>query len=158
MGTFECPNRDSGRAVLMLLEDASKTIAGKRASSRALRPSRSPQAGDQKVVKVAPLSWDNAVPINDATPAGLAKLRSMNVALRQMAWPEPYDRTTHKLRVGDARDLQWIADKSVHLVVTSPPYWTLKEYAPNERQMGAIEDYDKFLSELDRVWAECAGS
>jgi len=43
------------------------------------------------------------------------------------------------------------------LVVTSPPYWTLKEYAPgNGDQMGHFEDYEYFLSELDRVWRECA--
>jgi site-specific DNA-methyltransferase (adenine-specific) len=42
------------------------------------------------------------------------------------------------------------------LVVTSPPYWTLKEYAPgNADQMGHFEDYDHFLLELDRVWREC---
>jgi DNA modification methylase len=41
-------------------------------------------------------------------------------------------------------------------VVTSPPYWTLKEYSPHDEQLGAIEDYEKFLNELDKVWAECA--
>ena len=54
------------------------------------------------------------------------------------------------------KDLSWIPDASVHLVVTSPPYWTLKEYAPgNAAQMGHFEDYEHFLSELDRVWREC---
>jgi site-specific DNA-methyltransferase (adenine-specific) len=73
-----------------------------------------------------------------------------------MAWPDPYSSTTHRLRLGDARDLSWIPDASVHLVVTSPPYWTLKEYAPgNNEQMGHFEDYDHFLSELDQVWREC---
>jgi DNA modification methylase len=43
----------------------------------------------------------------------------------------------------------------VHLVVTSPPYWTLKDYNPGEGQMGEIEDYEQFLSELDRVWRAC---
>ena len=60
------------------------------------------------------------------------------------------------MRQGDARDLSWIPDGSVHLVVTSPPYWTLKEYAEHESQMGAIADYSRFLTELDKVWAECA--
>jgi len=47
--------------------------------------------------------------------------------------------------------------RSVHLVVTSPPYWTLKEYAPdNDGQMGHIADYELFLDELDKVWRECA--
>ena len=44
----------------------------------------------------------------------------------------------------------------MHLVVTSPPYWTLKKYAPgNADQMGHFGDYERFLSELDRVWKEC---
>ena len=44
----------------------------------------------------------------------------------------------------------------MHLVVTSPPYWTLKEYEPSDAQMGAIKDYEQFLDELDRVWRQCA--
>lgn len=94
--------------------------------------------------------------VNDATPAGLAALRVANEQFRKVPWPAPYDATVHQLRQGDARDLSWLPDGSVHLVVTSPPYWTLKEYAENDRQMGAIADYDQFLAELDKVWAECA--
>lgn len=41
-------------------------------------------------------------------------------------------------------------------MVTSPPYWTLKEYAPgNEKQLGHFNDYDLFLAGLDEVWREC---
>jgi site-specific DNA-methyltransferase (adenine-specific) len=42
------------------------------------------------------------------------------------------------------------------LIVTSPPYWTLKQYEPNNRQLGEIDSYEVFLEELDKVWAECA--
>jgi modification methylase len=43
------------------------------------------------------------------------------------------------------------------LVVTSPPYWTLKEYTRgNQSQLGDIKDYEQFLDELDKVWRECA--
>jgi len=55
----------------------------------------------------------------------------------------------------DARDLGFLADDSVHLVLTSPPYWTLKEYRAGEAQLGHIEDYDEFLAELDKVWRHC---
>jgi site-specific DNA-methyltransferase (adenine-specific) len=49
-----------------------------------------------------------------------------------------------------------ILDASVHLVVTSPPYANLKQYEPgNPNQLGDIDDYEKFLDELDKVWAEC---
>lgn len=57
------------------------------------------------------------------------------------------------LKCGDARELDWIPDESVHLVVTSPPYWTLKEYNVHPDQLGAVRDYEAFLDELDRVWA-----
>ena len=43
----------------------------------------------------------------------------------------------------------------MHLVLTSPPYWTLKECRDSAAQLGHIEDYDEFLQELDRVWAHC---
>jgi DNA modification methylase len=45
--------------------------------------------------------------------------------------------------------------ESVHLVVTSPPYWTLKEYNKTDGQLGYINDYEKFLDELDKVWNRC---
>jgi DNA modification methylase len=97
-----------------------------------------------------------SLPIEDNTPEGLKALREANRHYREVAWPEPYNSTKHRLHLGDARDLTWIADASVHLVVTSPPYWTLKEYASGTQdQMGHFKDYERFLSELDRVWKEC---
>lgn len=63
--------------------------------------------------------------------------------------------TGHRLRNGDARELAGIPDESVHLVLTSPPYWTLKEYNHSAGQMGDIADYERFLDELDRVWSQC---
>lgn len=62
--------------------------------------------------------------------------------------------TLHRLVQGDARDLSFIPDESIHLVVTSPPYWTLKRYNDSEGQMGHIVDYEQFLAELNRVWRE----
>lgn len=97
-----------------------------------------------------------ALPDQDNTPEGLRALLAANTYYREKPWPEPYGRTTHRIHLGDARDLSWIPDSSTHLVVTSPPYWTLKEYAPgNSEQMGHFEDYEHFLTELDRVWLEC---
>ena len=62
---------------------------------------------------------------------------------------------THVIHCGDSRHLDWIPDGSVHVVVTSPPYWTLKEYPKNTGQLGLIEDYDRFHDELDKVWRHC---
>jgi modification methylase len=60
--------------------------------------------------------------------------------------------TTHKLVNGDARDLSFLGNESVHLVVTSPPYWNLKRYNENPDQLGHIQEYEAFLSELEKVW------
>ena len=61
----------------------------------------------------------------------------------------------YTLKTADARRMDWLADSSVHLVVTSPPYWTLKEYNEHRHQLGAISDYEAFQDELEKVWAEC---
>lgn len=64
--------------------------------------------------------------------------------------------TTHNLYCYDARSIaSLVKPESVHLVVTSPPYWTLKEYRRSKGQLGFIDDYEQFLSELDKVWEEC---
>ncbi len=63
--------------------------------------------------------------------------------------------TTHRLCLGDARDFSYIPDESVHLVVTSPPYWKLKRYNESVGQMGHMQDYEEFLREIGKVWAEC---
>jgi len=96
------------------------------------------------------------LPLADNSPGAVEKMLRANGILRNLPWPAPFDRTTHQLRLGDARDLSWIKTGSVHLVVTSPPYWTLKDYEPGADQLGEIEDYEEFLGELDKVWAECA--
>lgn len=67
--------------------------------------------------------------------------------------PEDFP-TSHRLVQGDARRLSFIADESIHLVVTSPPYWTLKRYNDGEGQLGHVTDYDEFLGELEKVWRE----
>ncbi|MCK4356977.1 site-specific DNA-methyltransferase [Candidatus Bipolaricaulota bacterium] len=60
--------------------------------------------------------------------------------------------TYHRLVNGDARDLSFIPNESIHLVLTSPPYWNLKRYNENPDQMGHIDNYEAFLAELKKVW------
>ena len=60
--------------------------------------------------------------------------------------------TKHFFKLGDARDLNWIPDESVHLILTSPPYWNLKKYNDHNDQLGDLHDYEEFLTELDKVW------
>jgi len=62
--------------------------------------------------------------------------------------------TRHVLIGGDARDLTFLKDESVHLAVTSPPYWTLKRYNETNGQLGHVADYEQFLTELAKVWRE----
>lgn len=94
--------------------------------------------------------------IVDNSPESLKWLMKENKRLCGEVWPEPFDKTVHSLRLGDSRDLSFIDDGSVHLIVTSPPYWNLKKYNENSNQLGHIDDYENFLSSLDDVWRECA--
>jgi modification methylase len=101
---------------------------------------------------------DSTVPLlprNDNTSAALKSLQTANLFYRARAWPSPFDSTTHIIRKGDARHFPWIEDNSVHLVVTSPPYWTLKAYEKRKGQLGEVGDYETFLDQLDLVWKEC---
>ena len=63
--------------------------------------------------------------------------------------------TSQLLYHGDARDIRFIPDQSVHLVLTSPPYFNLKEYRKGQNQLGILEDYQEFVDELEKVWREC---
>ena len=59
--------------------------------------------------------------------------------------------TKHLLYNADSRQVE-IEDESVDLVLTSPPYWTLKKYNDHDDQLGDVADYEQFLDELDHVW------
>ena len=96
-----------------------------------------------------------ALPEADNESGAVAKMLRANAILRNSPWPPPFDITTHRLHLADSRRLDWIPDATVHLVVTSPPYWTLKKYEANDAQMGAIADYELFVTELDKVWRQC---
>jgi len=64
--------------------------------------------------------------------------------------------TTHDLYQADARHkIAEIGPESVHLVLTSPPYWTLKEYRRSDGQLGYVADYPTFVRELEKVWMHC---
>src|ERR1700733_955233 len=95
------------------------------------------------------------LPAADNTAEALQIYRAANERFRQIPWPKPFDGTKHSLLLADARNLSMLQDSSVHLVVTSPPYWTLKDYPGADGQLGALSDYEAFLTELDKVWAEC---
>ena len=61
--------------------------------------------------------------------------------------------TTHRLILGDSRQsVTELPEESVHLAITSPPYWTLKEYEDHPDQLGHVDNYDEFLDAVDIVW------
>lgn len=66
----------------------------------------------------------------------------------------------------DARQMSEVDDESITLIVTSPPYWIVKDYsldgyqrlqrhAKLDGQIGDIEDYQDYLQALTAVWKEC---
>lgn len=63
--------------------------------------------------------------------------------------------TTHTLYAHDARALGFLPAESLHLILTSPPYWTLKHYPLATGQLGNLRHYAHFLAELGKVWEHC---
>lgn len=62
--------------------------------------------------------------------------------------------TYHKIIIGDSRRMTELPDESVHLVITSPPYWQLKDYG-DENQLGFHDSYEGYINNLNLVWNEC---
>ena len=63
--------------------------------------------------------------------------------------------TTHSLVENDCRDLSFIPDASVNLIITHPPGFGCLGEASAAGQFSAIAEYADYLTELDSVWAEC---
>lgn len=62
--------------------------------------------------------------------------------------------SVHRIIFADSREMPEVASNSVHLVVTSPPYWCIKDY--NHRgQIGYHESYEEYLDDLRKVISEC---
>lgn len=71
---------------------------------------------------------------------------------------QPPDRASQadcRVVIGDARDMGWLGDESVHLVVTSPPYWQIKDYG-HDGQLGNGQSFEAYINDLNLVWQECA--
>jgi len=63
-------------------------------------------------------------------------------------------KTNHKIIRGDSRRMKELADNSTHLVITSPPYWQLKDYGA-DNQIGYHDSYENYINNLNLVWQEC---
>jgi len=68
--------------------------------------------------------------------------------------PENNLKTHHKIINGDSRQMSELPDQSVHLVITSPPYWQLKDYG-TDTQIGFHDSYQSYINNLNLVWKEC---
>ena len=64
------------------------------------------------------------------------------------------EKTLHRIITGDSRHMDEVKAGSVHLVITSPPYWQLKDYGSNA-QIGFNDSYQHYIDNLNRVWKEC---
>ena len=62
--------------------------------------------------------------------------------------------TQHTIINGDSRKMDKLQDKSVHLIITSPPYWQLKDYG-SDNQIGFNDTYEQYINNLNLVWKEC---
>ena len=124
---------------------------------------KKPLAKIQPMVADAPLAsapealasfLPDALPLLDnpqtALP-GIAKDRPVVARIEEAVRRVP---TSHTLCLMDSRKPWGIADESAHLILTSPPYWTLKEYRDTDGQLGHIQGYEEFLDQLDRVWRQ----
>ena len=97
-----------------------------------------------KNIDIDSLTDQKSIPSIAKNPSLMAEIRT---ALSDVE-------THHAIYHADARELGFLKRESIHLAITSPPYWTLKEYQENGRQLGHIEDYDEFVQELVYVWEE----
>lgn len=63
-------------------------------------------------------------------------------------------KTSHKIIIGDSRQMKELQNESVHLIITSPPYWQLKDYGSGN-QIGFNDTYEEYINNLNLVWQEC---
>ncbi len=61
---------------------------------------------------------------------------------------------SHRIIFGDSRQMNRVEENSVHLIVTSPPYWQLKDYG-TDNQIGFHQSYEEYINNLNLVWMEC---
>jgi DNA modification methylase len=100
----------------------------------------------EDAIKLLHSLGQQAIPAIAKNPA---LTRQIDAIVRQLS-------SSHQLFLGDSQEvLTSLPDESVHLIVTSPPYWTLKPYPDRPGQLGLIADYEAFLDELDHIWREC---
>jgi len=103
------------------------------------------------LLKYAPASLNGIGKKQSDIPL-LAKNEKLVAELEQALPQLP---THHGFYLRDATKINFLKPNSVHLAITSPPYWTLKKYNERHGQLGVIQDYESFIRELNKVWKLC---
>ena len=98
----------------------------------------------ERLRSIPPAQLQKALPCLAKDPATTSEIQRL---LQQV-------KTSHDVKLGDARMMS-LEPKSVHLAVTSPPYWNLKSYPDTIGQLGRLDDYNDFLKNLNTVWQGC---
>jgi modification methylase len=114
---------------------------------------------------ISEVTREDAVDLAAFLPKELQKLADLQTAIPEIAKNDTLLHlieksveqipTRHVLVHGDARRMSAEMVGQAHLVLTSPPYWTLKQYRDTPGQLGHVVDYDEFIQELDQVWQRC---
>ncbi len=118
-----------------------------------------------KAAATADVRCDETFNLAAFVPSELRKLADLQTAIPEIAKNERLLAliemtvgrvpTKHVLVRGDARRMSKENVVQAHLVLTSPPYWTLKQYRDTPGQLGHVASYEEFIRELDQVWRNC---
>lgn len=115
--------------------------------------------GSQPEVPLPDAGLGSGLTVDEILSGGEPSVELKRLA-KKLAWANGAapKRTLHRVYQGDAREMREVEDQSVHLIVTSPPYFDLIDYedtSDTDGQLGNLRDYERFLEELDKVWRRC---
>jgi modification methylase len=154
--TGELTGRKIGRDWMILRDSVDRRAGSKQNYALDLTPlgsTRDTQADYEPEDLSAEITFEEI--LSGGEPSLAQKRLAKKLAWSNGAVP---DETVHRIYRGDARRMEQLGDEQVHLVVTSPPYFNLIDYAgatAEDGQLGDIDQYDRFLDELDAVWRRC---
>lgn len=148
--------RKVGRDWLILRESLNRRAGSKENYSLDLP---GPSATRDEAVGYQTEELRDGITFEEILSGGEPSLAQKRLA-KKLAWSNGAvpEETVHRIYRGDARIMEPVEDESVHLVVTSPPYFNLIDYdgaTADEGQLGDIDQYEQFLDELDAAWRRC---
>ncbi len=144
-----------GRDWIVEAESVSQHLLARDSYSLDLTPEKRSAARQKDVVEAE----HSGMSVDEILSGGEPSVELKRLAKR-IAWAngEAPTSTHHRIVHGDAREMPELAEESVHLVVTSPPYFDLIDYtdtSTTDGQLGNLREYEGFLAELAKVWSRC---